>query len=179
VFGIYYGLHRLSTFLDDKNKKDNAASYLPYLVRLVNIIISIITVFANFFLDLIIRLLSAYEKHRTFTKYHLSVAIKLMAATFMNTSILPLFNNLSKNDWFTNNGLAMAIFLNTITVSFLSPLLYLFDIKYIIKKIRICREIRKGAESRMTQRQANQLFEGPKLDMARLYSRTGMLFLMV
>jgi hypothetical protein len=31
----------------------------------------------------------------------------------------------------------------------------------------------------MTQRQANELFEGPVLDMASLYSRTGMLYLLV
>ena len=31
----------------------------------------------------------------------------------------------------------------------------------------------------MTQRQANQLFEGPKVDMAALYSRTGMLYFLV
>lgn len=137
AFGIYYGLNQLNRFLNDKANEDDAPSYYIWLVRLVNIVISTITVIINIVLDRIIRRLSKLEKHRTYTNYHLSVALKLMIATFVNTSMLPLFNNLKRKDWFTNNGLAMTIFFNTLSVSFVSPLFYFFSIPYFIKKIRI------------------------------------------
>lgn len=180
AFGIYYGLNRLSDYLDtrQKNNEGNTTTNL-WLIRLVSIVSSIITMVINILLDMVIRLLSSFEKHRTYTLFHLSVAIKLMTATFINSAMLPLLTNLAKKNWFLNNGLAMTIFFNVISISFVSTIFYFFNIAYYIKKLRICWEIRKGAESKMTQRQANELFEGPKLDMAALYSRTGMLFLLV
>lgn len=39
-------------------------------------------------------------------------------------------------------------------------------------------EERKGENSRLTQRQANALFEGPPLDMAQRYANTMLLFAM-
>lgn len=137
AFGIYYGLNRLARFLNDKANDENAKSYYRWLVIVVNVIISVITVIINFILDKLIRFLSRIEKHRSYTNYDLSVALKLMIATFVNTSMLPLINNLDKDEWFTNNGLAMTIFYNALSVSFVNPLLYFFNINYFIKKIRI------------------------------------------
>ena len=71
------------------------------------------------------------------------------------------------------------IFSNTFSVSIISPLIYLFDVEYIIKRIRMCREEWLGNKSKMTQRQANKLFEGPPLDMAQRYADTMLLFSIV
>ena len=178
AFGIYYGFNRLGRHLED-NAGDDATSSDLWLIRIVNLLASITTMVVNILLDIMIRLLSSFEKHRSYTKYHLSVAIKLMASTFINSALLPFFNNLDSEYWFTNNGLAMTIFYNSVSVAFVSTIMYFFNIGYVIKRLRICWEIRKGAESKMTQRQANELFEGPKVDMAMLYARTGMLYLLI
>jgi hypothetical protein len=179
AFSIYNGLNSLSSYLDDRATEDDASSGDLWMVRIVNALSSVITMIINVCLDIVIRLLSSYEKHRSYTQFHLSVAIKLMASTFINSALLPLSINLDTEDWFTNNGLAMTIFYNTLSVSFVSTLLYLFNIGYLLKKIKICLEKRKGVNSKLTQRQANELFEGPKVDMAMLYSRTGMLYLLI
>jgi len=41
------------------------------------------------------------------------------------------------------------------------------------------KEKKKGPNSKLTQRQANQLFEGPNMDISSTYSNTCLLFLVV
>ena len=137
AFAIYYGLNQLGNYLEEEAESEGASSYQLWLLRLVNLVSSIITMVINILLDIVIRRLSSFEKHRSYTNYHLSVAIKLMTSTFINSALLPFFNNIEKEDWFTNNGLAMTIFYNTISVSFVSTLLYFFNFGYFIKKLRI------------------------------------------
>ena len=123
-------------------------------------------------------MLSSFEKHETYSKYHLSVAVKLTIAMFINTGINPLFVNFGKNNWFDSGGLMVDIFYNTMTISFISPLSYIWDPVYLMKMLKMRREMKKGEESKLTQRQANTLFEGPPLDMAQRYSNTMLLFCM-
>ena len=124
-------------------------------------------------------MMSSYEKHSTYTKYNLSVATKLMLSTFINSAILPLAINGDKTLWFTNSGLAQTIFFNTISIAFISPILACFSIPYLIQKWKMRREEKKGEKWRLTQKQANDLFEGPNINMASNYAKTGLLFLIV
>lgn len=185
VFGIYYALALLKQYFEDKVEKDSTdngsgeSSSNLWIIRLISIGTSIFAVIINSVLNWLIRMMSSYEKHSTYTKYHLSVATKLMMATFVNIALLPLFTKLDKEDWFDNGGLATAIFFNVISVSFVSPLLKFFNIMYFIKRFRAWKEHRKGNKSKLTQRQANKLFEAPKMDMATSYAQTGLLFLLV
>lgn len=182
VFGFYYSLHVLKKFLEDEaeNKQsENNSNYLSWLVRLVSIFNSIIVVLVNLLLHWLIRLLSSYEKHMTYTKFRLSVATKLMIATFVNSAILPLINNLEMESWFDDGGLVTTIFYNVISISFVTPLLNVFSITYFLRRFRMWREFKKGIESKLTQRQANDLFEGPNIDMASRYAQTGLLLLIV
>jgi hypothetical protein len=182
VFGIYFSLGQLKIYLEDESEKESEegeTNIFIWYVRIVNFGTSILAIIVNSILNWLIRLLSSFEKHMTYTRYHLSVAFKLMTATFINIALLPLFINLDKEDWFKNGGLATSIFFNVISVSFVSPILEFINFSYFLKKISVWREMRKGIESKLTQREANELFEGPKLDMATTYSKTGLLFLLV
>ena len=182
VFGIYFSLGLLKGYLEDESdeqSEEGESNSFIWYVRIVNFGTSIIAIIVNSVLNWLIRLLSSFEKHMTYTRYHLSVAFKLMTATFINIALLPFIINLDKEDWFKNGGLVTTIFFNVISVSFVSPILEFFNFSYILKKFYIWRELRKGIESKLTQRQANELFEGPSLDMATTYSKTGLLFLLV
>ena len=185
VFGIYFSLNLLKTYLEDKSQENideddgGESNKFIWLVRLVSFGTSIVAIIVNAVLNWIIRLLSSFEKHMTYTRYHLSVATKLMMATFINIALLPLINNLDKEDWFDNGGLANTIFFNVISVSFVSPILSFFNFGYLLKRFSMWRELRKGIESKLTQRQANDLFEGPALDIATTYAQSGLIFLLV
>ena len=41
----------------------------------------------------VIRIFSSHEKHATYSDYHLSVAVKLSIAMFLNTGIIPILSN--------------------------------------------------------------------------------------
>ena len=124
-------------------------------------------------------MLSSKEKHSSYTKYHLSVAFKLTSAMFVNTAMIPLFVNLGKENWFVSSGLVVDTFYNTLSVGFISPLFYIINPVHIIKWIRQKVEVFKAGASKMTQRQANELFEGPPLDMAKRYANTMVFFMMI
>ena len=112
---------------------------------------SMFVVFFNTLLGRVIRIFSTFEKHETYTKYNLSVAVKLAFAMFVNTGLIPIFVNLNKDDWFTNAGLCVDAFYNILSVCFLSPLFYFFNPFYCIKLVRQCVEERKGDECSLTQ----------------------------
>jgi hypothetical protein len=148
------------------------------MIRILSILSSFFVVFINVVLGRIVRLLSAYEQHETYSKYHLSVSVKLIAALFINSGIVPLFVNVGKDEWFHPGGLMVDIFYITLSLSFISPFVYFFNPMYYVKRFRMWYEERKGENSRLTQRQANALFEGPPLDMAQRYANTMLLFAM-
>ena len=89
-----------------------------------------------------------------------------------------MFVNYGRKNWFKSGGLMVDIFYNSIAISFISPLFYLFDPGYLSNRIKVWMEEKKGEESKMTQRQANTLYEGPALDMAQRYSNTMLLLCM-
>ena len=180
VFGIYYGLYRLKKYVDEESKNGSTnSSLMQFIVILVSICSSLITIVVNSILVYIIRLMSSYEKHSTYTKYDLSVATKLMLSTFINSAILPIIINNEKSLWFTSSGLAPTIFFNTLSIAFVSPILTFFSVPYLIQKIKMRIEEKKGENCRLTQKQANDLFEGPNINMAASYAKTGLLFLIV
>ena len=90
------------------------------------------------------------EKHETYTSYNLSVALKLTIGRFVNTSIVPIIVNISSDRWFTNGGLVSDIFYIMLSISFLDPILYYFDVFYFLRLIKRWWERRKGANSIMT-----------------------------
>jgi hypothetical protein len=55
-------------------------------------------------------------------------------------------------------------------VSFFGPITYILTPEYILKYFWIKREEKKGANSKITQRQLNELYEGQKVDIAHRYS---------
>ena len=176
AFGINLGLSILKDSLEDSS--GGASTGAAAAIRVISIFTSFLVVFINVVLGRIIRILSAYEKHETYTKYHLSVAVKLTIALFVNTGIVPLFVNFGRKRWFDQGGLMVDIFYNTLSVCFVSPFFYLFNPVHLIKKLRVCIEEARGEDSKMTQRQANALFEGPPLDMAQRYANTMLLLCM-
>lgn len=90
------------------------------------------------------------EKHETYTDYNLSVAFKLTLGRFINTSIVPIVVNLTANRWFVDGGLVSDIFYIMLSISFLDPILYYFDVFYFIRIIKRFFARRAGANSVMT-----------------------------
>ena len=110
AFGVNLGLSIAKEALDKKGEGEGNAS--AGAIRAISILTSFFVIFINVVLGRIIRILSAYEQHETYSKYHVSVAVKLTIATFINTGIVPMLVNFGKNSWFDRGGLAVDIFYN-------------------------------------------------------------------
>ncbi|CAI2382738.1 unnamed protein product [Moneuplotes crassus] len=148
-------------------------------VFIVTLITMLCVAFTNQVLCFIIRKISVKERHNTHTSYNLSVAQKLAIASLINTGISPLLVNFGKDNWFHSNGLVVDVVSNTLSVCFFNPLMYLCDPKYFYKKWLACVERKKETDSLLTQRQVNDLFEGPQVDIALQHSNLMLLLCLV
>ena len=82
----------------------------------------------------------------------MSIGVKITLATFVNSAIVPYIVNLDMNKhWFCNTGLVVDSIYNVISISFVTPFLYIFDIFFIIRRMKMCIEKRKK-ESTLTQK---------------------------
>jgi uncharacterized membrane protein len=167
-FGLMYGLEK---WAEDEDSSTFSIFY--------SIIRSLLVAIINFALCNLVRFLSTFEKHHTIAKFHVWITIKLSAVMFINTGIVPFFVNLNpKYGWFDKGGLVENATYNMVMISFLTPLTTLISPMYILKLLRQYFEERKGEDSQMTQRQANQLFEAPPIDLPEQYANTILLFCM-
>ena len=140
------------------------------MVRLLTIFASLVTAAINVILGRLVRVFSSMEKHKTYSKFHLSVAFKLWLALFFNTGMIPFFANIRSSDWFDSSGLVQDVVYKTLAVGFFSPFSYFIHPGCIINSCKFRREARKGEDSKLNQGQANSLAEGPTLDMAQRYA---------
>ncbi|CAI2376406.1 unnamed protein product [Moneuplotes crassus] len=178
--GVSFGLNlAINSIIDVLRGEESSSAAAEVFVVILSILSSILVSVINIILEKIIRELSAYERHDTYTKLNLSVSLKLTFATFINTGILPLFLNFGTKNWFHSNGLMNEVFYNMLSISFVSPILYLFDVGYITNLIKMRIEEKKGENSTLTQREANALFEPPPVDMAQRYSDAMLMLCMV
>ena len=113
---------------------------------------------------LIVRRFSLFERHETKTKMNISVAFKLGFLRFCTSSICYLLVHKNAYNWYVGADLVYDV---TMILAFLAigPLITLFDAVVIIKKCTRCYEKSKGDDCKLTQREANELYEGSVIDV--------------
>jgi hypothetical protein len=114
-FGFNYLVAVVKYELENRTKGPSEESYF-ILITLISIVGSSIVSLVNFLLNKIVRYLTLYERHETYTKYNLSVAIKLVLAMFANTALIPFVVNYSTENWFIRSGLVSDVFFNTLAI---------------------------------------------------------------
>ena len=83
-FTIIYFLNDINDRLDDTSNLKSAIS------AGISVVISVV----NIALKYVVRALSRYEEAETMTSQNLSIALKLTAVRFINTSIVPIIVNI-------------------------------------------------------------------------------------
>ena len=149
-FGIIWGINVAKTDLD-KREDIPAAS-----IRFLSFLCSFVIIITNIFLKTVVRAVSIKEAHETYTAYNLSVAFKLGIVRFINTAIVPTVVNYSYTRWFPDGGLVSDYFSIMVSVSFIDPVLYLFDPAVIISKLKRWYYARQGEKCLLTQAELNE-----------------------
>ncbi|CAI2381218.1 unnamed protein product [Moneuplotes crassus] len=173
VFGIFKD--HLERKYDNSGKAFQFFNFI--MLMLLNALNSLVISFFNVSLKHLGKILTEYERHDSYTSYTLSLTVKMVVSMYINTAIIPLCINYQEKYWFAGTGLIADIFYNTIAICFISPLLYFYDPKYLLKVCKRKREIKKGERSKLTQRQFNELFEGQDISLENRYTSAFLIIL--
>ncbi|CAI2383775.1 unnamed protein product [Moneuplotes crassus] len=169
AFGINFSLTMLSKSVEETAEKSDE-EFIRNVNRFIALLRSIVVSIMNVVLKQIMLKLTHLERDNTFTKYNLSITLKYFVVTAINTVIIPVATNLDKETWFLAGGLVVEIFFNLVLLCFVTPLFYILNPAILVKKVKIFLAKRQGKSSKLNQRDLNQLYEGPALDVAKGYS---------
>ena len=105
--------------------------------QVLSVIISLVISIINVIIGQVIRKLSVIEMDYTETKHQTSLAMKSILAQLINSILIPMVvARYIKKDIYSDNGLAADIFMLGLTNSLIPPVLKIFDIGYIISRIK-------------------------------------------
>ena len=180
LIGITVGIVVALTYLQNKSNKNNSSenTFIKYGISLV---ITGVISFINMIFQWILDYLTKLEHQRTKTEYYLSFSVKLTIFTFVNSAVVPLIGNYIQDDWGENENLVNNMITMFISNAFLTPILWTFNIGYIIKRVKISfLEKKENPDSKhnMSQRDLNLLYEHPSMDISYKYSYIGKTLLM-
>ena len=170
IFIAFLIVYQLTALQDEIN--DNWNGIKKYTgAFLITIIISLI----NLLFEYIMKYFTKIEKQKSMTNYYLSFSIKLTIFTFVTSTLVPLIPNILNENLkkHNNKNLITNILFIFLANSFVTPIVWTINIRLIIKKIRIYFiETKKVPDSMhfKTQKELNELYEYPDMDIACKYS---------
>ena len=138
--------------------------FAKYQATAVSSALAAVVATINMIMVLIVRRFSLFERHETKTKMNISVALKLGVLRFMTSSICYLLVHKNAYDWYVGADLVYDVQMILIFLAG-NPLIMLFDYVVILKRCKRCWEKTKGDDCKLTQREANELYEGSVIDV--------------
>ena len=91
----------MRTIRDQMEGDDDGQGGILNPLFLITIISSLVILIMNKLLAIFIVFFTKLEKHHTNTEYEISTAFKLAIATFINSALIPLFINSSRDEYFS------------------------------------------------------------------------------
>lgn len=142
-------------------------------INIVSYMIALLIVIVNKIFMVIIELLTTFEKPNSYSDFYLSCSIKLTMFYFATSSFIPAFCNMvhRNNKLFLKNVRNLFI-INAVTL----PLPFQLII-YYYKKVRICL-IKKNKKIYIRQKELNELYELPDMNISYKYSDVAQTILM-
>lgn len=153
------------TRMKKENAGKNLTLYQENLPRALSGVISGIIVMINSSLTKIVRPITTLESHETQTKHSISVALKLTIARFLNSSFILCLVNTNSKTWFKGGDLVFEANLLMFLMMCQTPVITLMNPTKFIRMFKKRAEKAKGNDSEISQREANELCEGPPIDI--------------
>ena len=164
-FVIIAGLNALLDYINEKFPH-------PLVQYGTSFVISCFSTILNYIYKNIFHILTKFEKQTTWTQYYLSYSIKLTIFSFINSGILPLLGEIyhpSEGHKTLINNMFMMFVVNSIY----TPMRWSLDFTFFGKKISIWLIERKkdpDEEHAKTQKELNDLYELPNMNISLKYS---------
>ena len=184
-FMVIIGLQALDGYIKDSIKRrfsiGNADSQLTgsklFAVRTISICVSLVIQVVNRIMLAILKLLTEFERWSDLTKHYASYSFKNVVAVFTTTNLLIVISHLllhrDELSFIWGKGsLINDVFFIIVGDNLLDPLFIFLDPVYLYRRLKRCRLARKAQKKTCTalQKDANDLFEGPELDLADSYA---------
>ncbi|CAI2370251.1 unnamed protein product [Moneuplotes crassus] len=174
---LIFGLFKDSLERKFEDNGHNFKIQHSLILMAYNIMNAMVISFFNISLKALAKILTEYERHDSYTPYTFSLASKMIVAMYINTAIIPLCVNYDEKYWFSSTGLISDIFYNTLSICFAGPILFFYDPNHLLKVCKRKREIKKGEESKLTQREFNELFEAQQISLENRYTSAFLIIL--
>ena len=167
-FAAIYGLNLLQMYVDEHQSNHTTHIVLLYVISFA---ITGVTSGMDVLLEIVLEILTKWEKQTTWTNYYLSYSLKLTLFSFVNSAILPTFC-----EFFINHSDGYEILISNMLMKFLvnaivTPAMWTLSVGYFLKKIRIYFiEKTKPEEIDKNQKELNELYEYPPMNVSAKYS---------
>ena len=145
-------------------------------IRAVSVLVALVIQVVNRIMLAILKLLTEFERWSDLTKHYASYSFKNVVAVFTTTNLLIFLShiilNRDENSFYIwgKGSLINDIWFILLANVFLDPFFMYFDFFYLFTLWKRCRLESKGKRSTALQKDANDLFEGPELDLADSYA---------
>ena len=185
-FVIIVALNKLQKFVDDKNNSNQ-----ELFLYIISLAITGVTTGIDFILEIILEFLTKKERQTTMTDYYLSYSVKLTLFQFLNSAVLPLVSELAIDKSEGHEILISNMLMKFLVNAFVTPMLWTMNFGYFFKKFRIYlinKNVQRDQNGKIinqdkekigkTQKELNELYELPKMNVSAKYSYIGKTLLM-
>ena len=159
---INYFLYAIQYALDQEESKKT-------IFHIISFVITIITAIIDLILEIVLEKLIKCQKSYTLTDFQAIYSVNLTFFWFLNSCMAPsifemIFSGAGEHEIITNNSFTKFLF-----NSFVTPIMWTINAKYIYKKIKIC-IIEQKEEINYNQKELNELYELQSMNIAAKYS---------
>jgi len=173
-FFAIFGLNYLQQKIDNDKKNKTTHTVLLYVISFG---ITGVTSVIDIVLEIVLEILTKWEKQTTWTNFYLSYSLKLTLFSFLNSGVIPIVCELaitkSKGYQFLINNMLMKFLVN----SFVTTIMWTVNVGCILKLIKQCL-IAKKDKIPYNQKELNEIYELPPMNVAAKYSYIGKTLLM-
>lgn len=174
----FIALSLLKKMLQGVQQDESGTTIGPYVSVVISLLSATCVAITNTLLGICIRKCMRYEKHDTHTDFFKGVGRRLTAVFVFNMSITTILANVAHYsgavhavswDYFMKlsvTGLFYDVFFLFITNCYMSSIFNFFDIMWGLKLNKRRKAIKSGPDCKLTQLEANSLFEGHPVDLA-------------
>ena len=161
----------------DKNKEDKTTHTV--LLYVISFGITGVTSAIDIILEIVLEKLTKWEKQTTWTNFYLSYSLKLTLFSFLNSAVLPIVCefviNKSNGYQFLINNMLMKFLVN----SFVTTIMWTINVGCVLKSFRQCIIEKKDKDKiGYNQKELNEIYELPPMNVAAKYSYIGKTLLM-
>ena len=167
-------LNKLQKKID--NDKENKTTH-TLLLYVISFGITGVTSVIDIILEIVLEKLTKWEKQTTWTNFYLSYSLKLTLFSFLNSAVIPivceLVINKSNGYQFLINNMLMKFLVN----AFVTTIMWTVNVGCVLKLFRQCLIERKD-KINYNQKELNEIYELPPMNVAAKYSYIGKTLLM-